>query len=140
MKNFQLVKILFFLLLMVSLNTQTTNATTVEEKPVYINGGDDGLLRDLYCHLSCISLSHSDSIKGRCVFTFAISKDGIIDVETIKLARKTTLPDEYVDAAKEAVKHLGKFKPGKMNGTPVKVWYTVPIKYPIPLDKINPSE
>ena len=51
MKNFQLVKILFFLLLMVSLNTQTTNATTVEEKPVYINGGDDGLLRDLYCHL-----------------------------------------------------------------------------------------
>ena len=140
MKNFQLVKILFFLLLMVSLNTQTTNATTVEEKPVYINGGDDGLLRDLYCHLSCVSLSHSDSIKGRCFFTFAISKDGIIDVETIKLARKTTLPDEYVDAAKEAVKHLGKFKPGKMNGTPVKVWYNVSIKYPIPLDKINPSE
>ncbi len=140
MKNFQLVKILFFLLLMVSLNTQTTNATTVEERPAYINGGDDGLLRDLYCYLSTVSLSQSDSIKGKCIFTFAISKNGIIDVETIKLARKTTLPDEYVNAAKEAVKHLGKFKPGKMNGIPKKVWYNLPIIYPIPLDKIITSE
>ena len=138
MKNFY--KILFFLLFMVSLNAQTTNATTVEERPVYINGGDDGLLRDLYCNLSTVSLSQSDCIKGRCIFTFAISKDGIIDLETIKLARKTTLPDEYVNAAKEAVKHLGKFKPGKMNGTPVKVWYTIPVIFPIPLDKINSNE
>ncbi len=138
MKNFY--KILFFLLLMVSLNTQTTNATTVEEIPVYINGGGDGLLRDLYSYLSTVSLSQSDSIKGKCFFTFAISKDGIIDVETIKLARKTTLPDEYVNAAKEAVKHLGKFKPGKMNGIPKRVWYNLPITYPIPLDKIITSE
>ena len=88
MNNFY--KILFFLLLFVSLNTQTTNATTVEEKPVYINGGDDGLLRDLYSNISTVSLSQSDCIKGRCIFTFAISKDGIIDIETIKLACKTT--------------------------------------------------
>lgn len=138
MKSFY--KILFFLLFMVSLNTQTTNATTVEERPVYINGGDDGLLRDLYFNLSTVSLSQSDCIKGRCIFTFAISKDGIIDLETIKLARKTTLPDEYVNAAKEAVEHLGKFKPGKMNGTPVKVWYTIPVIFPIPLDKISSNE
>ena len=138
MKNFY--KILFFLLLMVSLNTQTTNATTVEERPVYINGDDDGLLRDLYCNLSTVSLSQSDCIKGRCFFTFAISKDGIIDLETIKLARKTTLPDEYVNAAKEAVKHLGKFNPGKMNGIPKRVWYNLSIIYPIPLDKIITSE
>ncbi|MDE6415856.1 MAG: energy transducer TonB [Duncaniella sp.] len=140
MKNFQLVKILFFLLITVSLNTQTTNARTVEERPVYIKGGDDGLLRDLYCNLSTVSLSQSDTIKGRCIFTFVISKDGMIDVETIKLVRKTTLPDVYVNAAKEAVKHLGEFKPGKKNGTPVKVWYTLPVIFPIPLDKFNPNE
>ncbi|MDE6311057.1 MAG: energy transducer TonB [Muribaculaceae bacterium] len=138
MKNFY--KILFFLLLFVSFNTPSTNATTVEEKPVYINGGDKGLLRDLYSNLSSAISSQSDSINGRCVFKFAISKDGIIDVETIKLARKTTLPDEYVNAAKEAVKHLGKFKPGKNNGTPVKVWYALPVIFPIPLDKINSNE
>ena len=138
MKNFY--KILFFLLLFVSFNTQTTNATTVEEKPVYINGGDKGLLRDLYSNLSSAITSQSDSIKGRCVFKLAVSKDGTIDTETIKLVRNTSLPEEYVNAAKEAIKKLGKFEPGKMNGTPQKAWFNLPVIYPIPLDKIEPSE
>ncbi len=138
MKNFY--KILFFLLLFVSFNTQTTNATTVEEKPVYINGGDKGLLRDLYSYLSNAKNSHSDSIKGKCIFTFAITKDGVIDTETIHVLRNTSLPEEYVNEAKEAIKHLGKFTPGKNNGTPVKVSYILPVIYPIPLDKIKPSE
>ncbi len=138
MKNFY--KILFFLLLFVSFNTQTTNATTVEEKPVYINGGDKGLLRDLYSNLSNAKNSHSDSIKGKCIFTFAISKDGVIEAETIHLVRNTSLPEEYVNDAKEAIKHLGKFTPGKNCGTPVNVWYILPVVYPIPLDKIKPNE
>ena len=138
MKNFY--KILFFLLLFVSFNTQTTNATTVEEKPVYINGGDKGLLRDLYSNLSSPISSQSDSINGRCVFKFAISKDGTIDTETIELVRNTSLPEEYVNAAKEAIKKLGKFEPGKMNGTPKKVWFNLPVIYPFPLDKINSKE
>ena len=138
MKNFY--KILFFLLLFVSFNTQTTNATSVEETPVYINGGVKGLLRDLYSNLSSAITSQSDSINGRCVFKFAISKDGTIDTETIELVRNTSLPEEYVNAAKGAIKKLGKFEPGKMNGTPIKVWYNQPVIYPIPLDKIKPSE
>ena len=138
MKNFY--KILFFLLLFVSFNTQTTNATTVEEKPVYINGGDKGLLRELYSNLSSAISSQSDSINGICVFKFAISKDGTIDTETIELVRNTSLPEEYVIAAKEAIKKLGKFEPGKMNGMPKKVWFNLPVIYPIPLDKINSKE
>ena len=121
-------------------NTQTTNATTVEEIPVYINGGDKGLLRDLYSNLSSATSSQSDSIKGRCIFKFVISKDGTIETETIELVRNTSLPEEYVNAAKEAIKKLGKFEPGKMNGTPIKVWFNQPVIYPIPLDKIKPSE
>lgn len=121
-------------------NTQTTNATTVVEKPVYIIGGDKGLLRDLYSNLSNAKNSHSDSIKGKCIFTFAISKDGVINAETIDLLRNTSLPEEYVNDAKAAIKHLGKFTPGKNSGTPVKVWYILPVRYPITLDKIKPSE
>jgi len=121
MKNYQALKILFLLLLMVSSTTQTTKATTVDDPPVYINGGD-GLLRDLYCNLSSALPSQSDCIKGKCFFTFIISKEGTIDVETIKLARKTTLPDEYVNAAKEAIKHLGKFKPGGRYNSKEEKW------------------
>ena len=125
---------------MVSSATQITKAYTVEQRAEYINGGDKGLLSDLYSNLSSAMPSQSDSIKGRCIFNFAISKEGIIEVETIRLIRETTLPDEYVNAAKEAIKHLGKFTPGKMNGTPVRTWYTLPVIYPIPLDKIKTSE
>jgi len=138
MKNFQALKILFLLLLMVSFTTQTTKATTVDDAPVYLNGGGDGLLRDLYCNLSSASLSQSDCIKGKCFFTFAISKDGTIDVETIRLVRKTSLPDEYVNAAKESIKHLGKFQPGRRFNSkeekwePQRVQYTIVVIFPIP--------
>ena len=45
-----------------------------------------------------------------------------------------------MNAAIEAIKKLGKFEPAKMNGTPKKAWYNLPIIYPIPLDKIITSE
>ncbi len=138
MKKFQALKILFLLLLMVSFTTQTTKATTVDDMPVYLNGGSDGLLKDLYSHLSSASLSQSDSIKGKCFFTFAISKEGNIDVVTIKLVRKTSLPDEYVNAAKEAIKHLGKFQPGRRYNSkenkwePLRVHSSISVAFPIP--------
>ncbi len=137
MKKFQALKILFLLLLMVSFTSPTTKATTVDDAPVYLNGGSDGLLRDLYYNLSSSLLSQSDCIKGKCLFTFAISKEGTIDLETIKLARKTTLPDEYVNAAKEAIMHLGKFRPGRQYNSkeekwePVRVYYTISVIFPI---------
>ena len=140
MKKIKSIKILFLLLLMVSSATQITKAYTVEERAEYINGGDKGLLSDLYSNLSSAMPSQSDSIKGRCVFKFAISKEGIIEVETIKLVRETSLPDEYVNGAKDAIKHLGKFTPGKMNGTPKRIWMNLPVLYPIPLDKIKKTE
>ncbi|MBD5268312.1 MAG: hypothetical protein HDS45_01760 [Bacteroides sp.] len=140
MRNFKSIKILFLLLLMVLSGTQISKAHSVEQRAEYINGGDKGLLSDLYSHLSSIMPSQSDSIKGRCVFKFVVSKEGIIEVESIKLVRNTSLPDEYVNAAKEAIEHLGKFTSGEMNGTPIRTWYNLPVIYPIPLYKIKTSE
>lgn len=138
MKNFQALKILFLLLLMVSFTTQTTKATTDVDTPVYLNDGYEGLIRDIYCDISRATLSQSDCIEGKCFFTFVITKEGAIDVETIKLARKTSLPDEYVDAAEEAIKHLGKFKPGRRFNSkeqkwePLRVHYNISVVFPIP--------
>lgn len=57
MKNFQALKILFLLLLMVSFTTQTTKATTDVDTPVYLNDGYEDLIRDLYCEISRATLS-----------------------------------------------------------------------------------
>ncbi len=105
--------------------------------PYYLNGGGDGLLNDLYTALSRIAPLTQDSIRGKAMFSFAITKDGSVDPNSIKLWRNRSVPEEYINAAVEAIKRLGKFEPGKLNGIPVKVTYNICIKYPIPLDRIK---
>lgn len=107
------------------------------QNPYYLNGGDNGLLNDLYTALSKAAPLSQDNIKGKGAFSFAISKDGIIDPNSIKLVRNWSLPEDYINTAVEAIKGLGKFEPGKLNGVPKRVRYTVLIKYPIPLDRIK---
>ncbi|MDE6019108.1 MAG: hypothetical protein K2G85_09885 [Muribaculaceae bacterium] len=138
MKNFNALKILVLLLLMV-FTTQTTKAVNVEEVSVYLNDGNEGLKRDLYRNLSNAYLPHSDSIKGKCFFSFVITEEGDIDVKTIKMLRKTpSLPDEYVNAAEEAIKHLGKFTPSKrfnyeeQKWKPLRAYFNICVIFPIP--------
>lgn len=107
------------------------------QNPYYLNGGGDGLMNDLYTALSKTVPLSQDSIKGRAAISFAISEDGIIDPNSIKLVRNWSLPEDYINAAVEAIKGLGKFEPGKFEGIPKRVTSTVHIKYPIPLDRIK---
>lgn len=107
------------------------------QHPYYLNGGDEGFVSDLYTALSKIAPITQDNIKGRAAISFVISEDGIIDLNSIKLDRNWSLPEDYINAAVEAIKGLGKFEPGKFEGVPKRVRKTVLIKYPIPLDRIK---
>lgn len=108
--------------------------------PYYLHGGDKGLLSDLYTAILDTSLVTQDSVKGRAVVNFIIAKDGQIDSNSIKVIRNRAVPDDYLKAAIEAIKKLGKFEPGKQLGIPKRVTYTIPVIYPVPLDKINTAE
>ncbi len=110
------------------------------QKPYYLNGGDEGLLNDLYSAMLKIAPVAQECIQGRAAVSFTISEDGVIDPNSIELIRNRSVPEDYIDAAIQAIKSLGKFEPGKLNNTPKKVRYTVPIIYPIPLDRIKASE
>ncbi|WP_289744575.1 energy transducer TonB [uncultured Duncaniella sp.] len=107
------------------------------QNPYYLNGGDDGLLNDLYTALSRTAPSTQDNIQGKAMFSFDISKDGIVDPNSIKLWRNRSVPEDYINAAVEAIKSLGKFEPGKLNGIPKKVTRNIRIDYPIPFDRIK---
>ena len=111
-----------------------------EQQPLYLHGGSAGLLNDLYTILLKTAPVTQECIKARAVVRFSISENGIIDTNSIKIVRNKSVPEDYMDAAIEAIKNLGKFEPGKMNGTPIKGWYNLPIIYPVPLDKIITSE
>lgn len=98
------------------------------------------MLNDLYTTLFKTAPVSQDGVVGRAVVSFSIGKDSIIDPNSIKVERNRSVPQEYMDAAIEAIKKLGKFEPGKMNGTPLRVTYYLPIIYPLPLDQITKSE
>lgn len=111
-----------------------------EQQSYYLHGGAKGLLNDLYSTLLKTAPATRECISGRAVVRFDISKNGQIDLNSIKVIRNLSVPDDYLDAAIEAIKGLGRFEPGKLNGIPKKVSWNLPILYPVPLDCIKKSE
>lgn len=110
------------------------------QNPYYLHGGDKGLRNDLYTTLSKTAPVVQDFVNGRAAVEFVISKDGQIDINSIRVIRNRSVPDDYLKAAIEAIKGLGKFEPGKINGIPVKVTYLIPVIYPVPSDFIDKNE
>lgn len=105
-----------------------------EQQPYYLHGDTKGLLNDLYTTISETAPVTQECLKGRAVVRFDISKDGQIDTNSIKVVINKYMPDDYLKAAIEAIKKLGKFEPGKMNGIPKKVTWNLPIIYPVPME------
>lgn len=110
------------------------------QPPYYLNGDNKGLQNDLYTTLSKTAPIKQECIQGRAVISSSISEDGFIDPNSIKLIRNRFVPEDYIDAAIEAIKNLGKFEPAKLNNKPQKANFNLPVIYPIPLDRIKTSE
>ena len=110
------------------------------QHPYYLNGENKGLLNDLYSTLLKTAPITKDSVAARAIVKFDITKEGKIDPNSIKVMRNRSVPEDYLNAAIEAIKTLGPFEPGKMNNIPQKVSMNLPILYPIPLDRIQPTE
>lgn len=111
-----------------------------EQQPYYLHGDTKGLLNDLYTTISETAPATQECVKGRAVIRFDISKDGQIDSNSIKVVINRSVPDDYLKAAIDAIKKLGKFEPGKMNGIPQKVTWNLPIVYPVPPEHITTTE
>ncbi|MCM1348399.1 MAG: energy transducer TonB [Firmicutes bacterium] len=98
--------------------------TSVEQMPVY-PGGDAALMKWVSDHIRYPSEAQQNGIQGRVVVKFVVAKDGSIgDVEVVR-----GIDPDLDNEARRVVKTLPKFTPGKMNGRPVNVWYTLPITF-----------
>lgn len=111
-----------------------------EQQAYYLNGGTKGLLNDLYSQLLKTAPTDEECDPSRAVVRFSISKEGKIEPNSIKVIMNRSVPDDYLNAAIEAIKNLGNFEPGKMNGIPKRVFYNLPILYPVPLHHIKTKE
>ena len=97
---------------------------SVEQMPQF-PGGNEALMKFLSSHINYPPMAAENNIQGKVIVQFVVGKDG--KVGEVKVVRSV---DKDLD--KEAVRVcnlLPKFVPGRQNGLPVPVWFTLPVSF-----------
>lgn len=97
----------------------------VEEKPYFGTEGDKEFLRWIANNIIYPEEAVEKGIQGRVYLKFVVEKDG-------KLSHLEVVNKIDPILSKEAIRVLElspNWNPGKINGTPVRVWFTFPITF-----------
>ena len=114
------LKLLFvFLLINISLNAQV-----VEQMPEF-PGGEKAMLKYLYDNLQYPKVDMENGIKGKVIVQFIIENDGSISDPKVLQGVSKTIDAEAI----RVVNAMPKWKPGMQDGKPVKVQYTLPLRF-----------
>ena len=98
--------------------------THVEQMPIF-PGGDAELYKFISNNLNYPAMAIENNVQGRVVVQFVVTKDGSIG--NVKVVR--SVDRDLDNEAIRVCKKLPKFIPGKQNGQPVNVWYTLPVTF-----------
>lgn len=94
----------------------------VEEMPSF-PGGQGALMYFISSNLAYPATARESIIQGRVIVGFVVERDG--SISNVKVSRSV---DPALDKeAMRVVKSMPKWKPGKQNGSAVRVKYTVPV-------------
>ncbi|MCH5221857.1 MAG: energy transducer TonB [Muribaculaceae bacterium] len=96
----------------------------VEQKPEF-PGGEAELYKWLSNNISYPAAASEEGVQGRVVVEFVVGKDGSISNVRVVRPRHPALDKE----ALRVVKAMPKWMPGRNNGQPVKVTYTLPVTF-----------
>ena len=97
----------------------------VEENAEY-PGGNGELLKEIAKNLRYPPLAQEKGIQGKVYLKFIVNEDG--SISDINIEKE--IGDGCGQAAVDAIKLLSKkFEPGKQKGVPVKVYFTLPVKF-----------
>ena len=100
------------------------NMASVQQKPEFPDG-EAALFRYLSENIKYPAIARENGIKGRVILSFVVSKSGAIeDVQVVR-----GIGGGCDQEAVRVVKGMPKWSPGKMNGKPVKVKYTLPVNF-----------
>ena len=96
----------------------------VEEMPSF-PGGQGALMAFLSSNIKYPVVAQENGVQGRVIVGFVVEKDG--SISDVKVMRSV---DPSLDReAQRVVKAMHKWKPGKQNGSAVRVKYTVPVVF-----------
>jgi protein TonB len=97
---------------------------SVEEMPEF-PGGIPELMKFLSENISYPQDAINNNIQGRVILKFVVNEDGSIDRIQILRGIDTSLDTEAI----RVVSSFPKFKPGRQNGVPVPVWFSLPVLF-----------
>lgn len=103
---------------------QPMNIATVEQKPEF-KGGEAAMYKWLNDNIVYPSAASEEGVSGRVVVEFVVGKDGSITNVRIVRGRHPALDKE----ALRVIKSMPNWIPGRNNGQPVKVTYTLPVTF-----------
>ena len=96
----------------------------VEEMPSF-PGGQGALMAFLSSNIKYPVVAQENGVQGRVIVGFVVEKDG--SITDVKVMRSV---DPSLDReAQRVVKAMPRWKPGKQNGSAVRVKYTVPVVF-----------
>src|ERR1700748_1826871 len=98
--------------------------TFVDQMPEF-PGGMAALATYLGNNIHYPPKAKKDNVTGKAVIRFVVEKDGSID--NVEIVRD--LEDGCGAEAKRVVAAMPAWKPGKMKGEPVSVYYTLPVSF-----------
>ncbi len=103
---------------------QPMNIAMVEQKPSF-PGGDAEMYKWLGQNIVYPPAASEEGVQGRVVVEFVVGKDGSITNARVVRQRHPALDKE----ALRVVRAMPKWIPGRNNGQPVKVTYTLPVTF-----------
>ncbi|MDE6206379.1 MAG: energy transducer TonB [Muribaculaceae bacterium] len=103
---------------------QPMNIAMVEQKPEF-PGGEAEMYKWLGNNIVYPSAASEEGIQGRVVVEFVVGKNGEITNVRVVRPRHPALDKEAV----RVIKSMPKWIPGRNNGQPVKVTYTLPVTF-----------
>lgn len=105
-------------------NNDSTVFEAVAEMPEFPNG-DKALMTYLSKNIDYPANAQEKGIQGRVIIEFVINKDG--SITEAKVVR--SVDPELDKEALRVINKMPKWKPGKHEGVPVRVKYTIPVSY-----------
>ena len=96
----------------------------VEEMPSF-PGGQGALMAFLSSNIKYPVVAQENGVQGRVIVGFVVERDGSISDVRVMRSVDPSLDRE----AQRVVKAMPKWKPGKQNGSAVRVKYTVPVVF-----------
>lgn len=111
-------------------STATGTAPPKQEMPGYdeapvFPGGETAIYKFINSKIVYPTTAKEKNISGKVIISYCINTNGSIDQVTVVKGVNPELDAEAV----RVIKLLPAWKPGKLSGTPVKVWYSMPVTF-----------